>query len=43
MSNTNNALALAFGLVMVTLIIASSFRLKTDANYNIPRIQQMME
>ena len=43
MSNTGKVLVLAFGLVMVTLIIASSFRLKTDANYNIPRIQQMME
>jgi heme/copper-type cytochrome/quinol oxidase subunit 4 len=40
LSNTNNALALAFGVVMVMLIIASSLWLVTHSNYNIRRMHQ---
>jgi hypothetical protein len=40
LSNTNNALALALGVMIVTLIIASFLWLVTHSNYNIRRMHQ---
>jgi hypothetical protein len=41
--NTNNALALAFGVLIVTLIIAGSLWIMAPLNYNMLLMHQMMQ
>ncbi len=41
--NTNNVLALAFGLLIVLLVVAGSLWIMTHLNQNMPPMDQMMQ